>query len=120
MKSLVFALAPLFLIATAYATVDREQIKSTVRKNNAKISACYNKGLKENPELAGKLLIEWDVDDKGQMIKAEVNKSKSTFKNEKAEKCVIEELKSWNFPAAPRGQIVSVSFPFAFSKTPKN
>lgn len=119
-KSLVFALAPLVLVATAHATIDREQIKSTVRKNNSKISACYAEGLKENPELKGKLVVEWDVDDKGKMLKAVVNKSKSTFENEKVANCVIEKLKSLEFPAAEKGQIVSVSFPFAFSKTPTN
>jgi TonB family protein len=89
-----------------------------VKEHSEVVRACYTEALKKDVSLKGKLVVDWDVNDAGDVSRAEVNTAKSTLKSEAINNCLVEKLKSWKFaPApAPKGEVVSVSYPFSFDK----
>ncbi|MGE3974894.1 MAG: AgmX/PglI C-terminal domain-containing protein [Bdellovibrionales bacterium] len=93
-------------------TIDREGIRRVVKANARQIQACYEKALNQDPGLHGKILLEWEIGDRGRVLSARVKSS--TLNNSIVEQCMIGHLKTWRFPEPPADQVAVVAFPFVF------
>ena len=94
-------------------TVDREAIKRVVRSHNAQLARCHSMILQKNPNIRGKILIQWTIE--GNRVTNAVIKNNITGSRELAN-CVVSRLRNWRFPGAiPSGGIGVVTFPFVFS-----
>jgi len=103
------------LLFAEEAEINREEIRGVVKEHLKDIRVCYEAGLQRDSKLQGKVVMDWGVDGKGKVTKANANKQKTTLKDEKVLNCITESLQSWSFPATPSGNTMSVSYPFFFS-----
>lgn len=94
-------------------TIDREAIRRVIRENQRQIQACYEKSLNKNPNLYGKVILEWVIVGSGRVSSARV--SSSTLRSSEVENCVLSRLRTWKFPEPPPDQEAVVSYPFLFN-----
>ena len=92
----------------------REDIRLTILPHLKEVRNCYKDSLKINPELEGKVLVEFTIDDKGTVEEAKFNKAKSTLHDDKFQSCFIDALKAWKFPASSQGKKMLITLPFHF------
>lgn len=102
-------------LAFAGSSGQKQAIRATVRENLATVKGCYTDAIKRNPNLAGKVVLEWDVDDTGAVKRALVKSS--TLNDAATETCMIDKLKATRFTPAPKGVTTNIIYPFIFAKT---
>ncbi|HSA34049.1 MAG TPA: AgmX/PglI C-terminal domain-containing protein [bacterium] len=91
-----------------------KQISKVVKENsNSTIAYCYNRSLKLDASLSGKLEVTVSVLGSGRVAKVETNTQK--FRGTNLEQCVKEMIKKkWTFPQF-NGTITEVTIPFLLS-----
>lgn len=94
-------------------TIDREAIRRVILANTRVIKACYERELNRTPDLVGKLVIEWDIGEKGAVLRTAVQRNE--LGNRAVAECLMARLKMWRFPEPPTNEIVTVAYPFVFS-----
>lgn len=99
--------------AEVTGTIDREAIRRVVQANIKAIQFCYETALQRDKDLYGKLVLEWDIAERGRVTRAVVKSS--TLSNNQVATCIINRLKTWTFPEPPPNQIAVVAYPFVFS-----
>lgn len=102
--------------AMVFAKADQEAIRRVIRQHLGEVKSCYEASLAQNPGLTGKIVMDFEINDTGAVKKAEVNESKSSLKDLEVRKCLTDKFLTWKFKAAPKGELVAVSYPFEFSK----
>jgi len=93
-------------------TIDKEGIRRVVRQNQREIQACYEKALNQDPGLSGKVVLEWEIGERGRV--GAVRVLNSSLGSRIVERCMMTALKRWTFPEPPPDQIAVVAFPFVF------
>jgi hypothetical protein len=97
------------------ATVSREEVRQVIRDNLKAIKNCYEVELKNQPELQGKIVLEFEVSDQG-VVKASKIRS-STLNNSNVETCTQGIIQAARFPSAPKETVAVIVYPFVFGKT---
>ncbi|MCA9706153.1 MAG: AgmX/PglI C-terminal domain-containing protein [Myxococcales bacterium] len=98
------------LHANVEGSLDKAVIRRVVRAHIAEVRTCYNEGLAEDPELAGRVMIGFTIDPDGEVDRAEV--ASSDLGDGEVAECIAEAIAGWRFPKAADGQPVHVSYPF--------
>ena len=93
-------------------SIDREAVAKVVNAHLQEVRGCYERALLREPALAGKVVLEWTISLAGKVTTAKTKSS--TLKSSAVEACILQSLKSWQFPPA-KGGIVIVSYPFLFN-----
>jgi hypothetical protein len=91
--------------------VSTEETRQVVRSHAAETRQCYLTRLHDQPELTGRLVMEWDLGDNGEVTKIRVKQPFDSL----VDHCVSEKLKTWKFQAPAKDKKVSVSYPFFFT-----
>lgn len=117
MKFWILLAALCFFANSFVLAADKNQIRVKVKENLKEVNSCYKNALSLNPELEGKLILNWDINDKGEVANVTVDKAKTTLNNESVQACILEKVKTWKFPPAPLKQTISISYPFHFSRS---
>lgn len=94
-------------------TIDKEAIRRVIMANYRVIKACYERELNRTPDLVGKLVIEWDIGEKGAVLRTAV--ASNDLGNRAVAECLMGRLRTWRFPEPPTNQVVTVAYPFVFS-----
>ncbi|MDZ7261828.1 MAG: AgmX/PglI C-terminal domain-containing protein [candidate division KSB1 bacterium] len=77
---------------------DPDKVSEVVNSHNAAIQYCYQRELKQNPELKGKLVIRFTIAPEGYVKEAKI--ISSTLNNRNVEQCVLSRIRRWdNFGA---------------------
>ena len=88
---------------------DAGGVKSVVKSKFGQLKYCYEKSLKANPQLRGRVEVEFNV--KNRRVT-----SASVFANTTGDaefaNCIVGKIKRWKFPDSVEGQIL---YPFIFS-----
>jgi len=94
--------------------LDKGKIASVVRRRIKSVQSCYERELKKNPDLAGKISMQFTIGSVGRVtaIKATVNTTGSAS----VANCIKQRISLWRFPK-PEGGDVTVSYPFVFTAT---
>lgn len=87
-------------------------ILRVVNSRQRGIQYCYEKELARNPELGGKVILNWNIGLDGNVMKVWVGSS--TLKNGTVESCMTRSVKRWKF-TKPDGGICQIKFPFVFN-----
>ncbi len=92
--------------------LDSEAVAKVVQARKRMVQDCYERELKRDPTLQGKVEIEFTIGEDGRVVDAKVasNRMGSAAVGE----CIVARLKSWRFPK-PSGGSVTVNFPFIFT-----
>jgi outer membrane biosynthesis protein TonB len=91
--------------------LDPNVVAKEVRTRMAAIRGCYERALKRNPNLGGKLLLRWTITRAGTV--SGVSVEQDTLGDSEVSTCIKSLIARWRFPA-PAGGEVEVSFPFVF------
>jgi hypothetical protein len=90
----------------------QKDIIRVVSSRQRSIQYCYEKELQSNPELKGKIVVNWLIGLNGKVMKAWVGSS--ALKNGSVESCVVNTIKRAKF-VKPDGGICQIKFPFVFN-----
>jgi hypothetical protein len=93
--------------------MDKEAIRRVIREHIREIRNCYEKELQRSPDLYGKIVLEWDIEEEGRVSRCVVKSN--ALGNDAVANCIVNRLKQWKFPDPPKDQIGRVVFPFVFS-----
>jgi outer membrane biosynthesis protein TonB len=93
--------------------IDREAIRRVILANKKVIRTCYEMALARNPDLYGKLVIQWDIEERGRVTNAQI--VSNTLGNNTVATCLVQRLQTWRFPDPPPDQIGRVTYPFVFT-----
>jgi len=92
-------------------SADTKEVAERVRATLGRLKTCFEKGLRRNPHLAGKVVIHWSIALDGSPF--DVSFESTTLPDEMTNQCVARQIAFAEF-SRPGGGIVDVSFPFVF------
>jgi TonB family protein len=94
------------------ADVDRDALARYVKSRLRAIQNCYEKELKRNPSLKGKVVVRFSIKPSGKTGDIEIEEN--TLGNEAVGSCIRTVVRSWAFSFKPDDD-VPVVYPFVFS-----
>ncbi len=114
MKTFIILLLSLTINSQAeeIKSIDKNAVRLAIKKNNNSFKKCYTDELKNIPNLEGKVIAKWEINELGAVKYASIKSS--ALKNEAVESCILLNIKAIKFPEAPKGSIAEVSYPFMF------
>jgi TonB family protein len=91
-----------------------DEIRRVVMQHIGGLRAEYNKRLRSNPMLKGKIVVRFTIDPPGRVIRCEL--VNSTMNDKILEMSVVSRVQAWQFEACGRCGTATVTYPFAFSQ----
>jgi len=92
-------------------SIDAGVIARELRRRMGAIRACYERELKRNPRLGGKIVLRFVIGTNGAVREAEIESN--TMGDDAVGECIVLNVKRFRFPV-PEGGSVEVSYPFVF------
>lgn len=99
--------------AKVQGALDRDIIRRIVRAHINEVRSCYNAGLTKNPNLQGRVAINFVITGTGKVGTAVVQES--SLKDKSVGNCIAKAVKRWKFPKPQGGGNVIVTYPFNLS-----
>ena len=96
--------------AEVRGSLDKEIIRRIIRRHINEVKYCYQVELQGNPNLYGRVVVQFTIAATGQVVVSRVQTS--TLNNPKVESCIAQAVRRWLFPKPKGGGIVIVSYPF--------
>lgn len=94
------------------ADVDRTKLAAFIKARLKAIQGCYEKELKRNPSLKGKVLVRFTIKSTGRV--GDLDIEENTLGNDAVASCIRTVIRAWVFPFKPDDD-VPVAYPFVFS-----
>lgn len=113
---LISMLVSVALFRPAFAKLSREDVASKIREHLSEVTDCYTPSVQKGQPGEGRVAIDFVFNDIGKVIQSSINAERTTLKNPSLHSCLIKAIESWEFPKAPKGENVRVSYPFDFRK----
>ena len=110
--------APLDSESFVEGGLTREQVEEVILRNMGQITYCYEKGLQIEPDLKGRVAVNFVIGSSGQVSTARVQHS--SVDSSKLEGCIVGRLKGFKFPRPVAGVNVQVQYPFSFRRVSAN
>ena len=86
-------------------------IQRVVQARSAGVKFCYESALQDDPDLSGKIVMNWLIDLNGRVQSAHV--VSSTLADKRVGVCISRQIRAWKFKK-PQGGLCSINFPFIF------
>ena len=93
------------------ATRTQEEIERVFQKNKGSIFSIYNRELRKDPSLQGKVIVELTIEPDGSVSKCVIVSSE--LGNEKLEKRLVSKIGQFKF-AASKVSVITVTYPIDF------
>lgn len=90
--------------------LDKAIIRRVVRAHIGEIRYCYNQGLSEDPELAGRVVVQMTIGSDGKVAEATV--ASTDIEETEVPQCIAEAAARWRFPKPPGAKNAVVTYPF--------
>jgi TonB family protein len=94
--------------------LDPALVSKEVRARIGAVKACYERALKRNPNLNGKIKVRWTITAAGTVSGVDI--SDDSVGDSEVSSCIKQLVARWRFPA-PSGGSVEVEFPFVFTSS---
>lgn len=94
-------------------SLDKEIIRRIVRRHVNEVKFCYEQELTKQPALAGRIVVQFMISGNGQVLSSVLQSS--SMKNTTVERCTVQAVRRWQFPAPMGGGLVTVSYPFSLT-----
>jgi TonB family protein len=94
--------------------LDPSVVSKEVRTRLGAIKACYERSLKRNPNLSGKVKLRWTITAAGTVSGVEIEED--SMGDSDVVSCIRSLVSRWRFPA-PSGGSVDVVYPFVFQSS---
>ncbi|KMQ52679.1 TonB domain-containing protein [Chitinispirillum alkaliphilum] len=93
----------------------RASIQRIVQQNMASLRHEYNRRLRDQPGLSGRITVKFAINEFGVVIHCEV--TESTINDSVLEQQVVQRIRRWNFGQIDQpGDITEIVYPFVFSQ----
>lgn len=92
--------------------VDREKLAGFVRARKSAIQSCYERELKRNPSLKGRVVVRFTITPQGSTTDIDIEEN--TLGNDAVASCIRTVIRGWRFPFKPDSE-VPVAYPFVFA-----
>ena len=96
--------------AKVKGALDKDIIRRIVRAHINEVRHCYNQGLVKDPNLKGRVAVQFTIGPTGKVPVAVV--AQSSLKDKNVANCVAKAVKRWKFPKPQGGGNVVVTYPF--------
>ena len=96
--------------AQVKGALDKDIIRRIVRAHINEVRYCYNQGLVRDPNLKGRVSVQFTIGPTGKVPVAVVQQS--SLKDRDVANCVAKAVKRWTFPKPQGGGNVVVTYPF--------
>jgi hypothetical protein len=96
--------------AQVKGALDKDIIRRIVRAHINEVRYCYNQGLTKNPNLEGRVKVQFTIGPTGTVPVAVV--SEKTIPDNNVAQCIAKAVKRWKFPRPQAGGNVVVTYPF--------
>jgi len=96
--------------ANVKGALDKDIIRRIVRAHINEVRYCYNQGLARDPNLKGRVSVQFTIGPSGQVPVAVV--AENSLKDNNVANCVAKAVKRWKFPKPPGGGNAVVTYPF--------
>jgi hypothetical protein len=103
--------APRRRIVCGGGHLDKAAIQKVVNRHLHQVQRCYEVQLLRDPQLQGKLMLDWVIAPSGRVSRA--RQVSSTLSSPAVASCVLARIRTWVFPR-PEGGSVTVRYPFVF------
>jgi TonB family protein len=94
------------------ADVDREALARYIKARLTAIRGCYEKELKRNPTLKGKVVVRFNITPAGRA--GDIRIEENSVGSAEVGQCIASLMRSWIFPFKPPDE-VAVQYPFLFT-----
>ncbi len=101
--------------AEIQGSLDKDLIRRVVRAHINEVRYCYNQGLSKDPNLKGRVAVQFQIGSTGKVPSAIV--SETDVKDGGVGNCIAQAVRRWQFPKPPGGGTVIVTYPFVLSAT---
>jgi TonB family protein len=92
---------------------DSALVVQMIKTRIGAIRACYERELRRNPTLSGKVTIQFTIEERGNVSGVKV--SENTTSDDAVGQCVANAIQRFRFNPGPQGGSVSFSYPFVFA-----
>lgn len=98
-------------------SIDKDLVAKVINAR-PEVSSCYERALRVNPSLAGKVVVEWEITSRGSVGYSKVKSS--TLQSAPLEACLLSSMRTWRFerPADGRSAIITFAFHFGLGAPP--
>jgi hypothetical protein len=111
--SAVVMLSDVSLVPDRPSSPSPEAIRAELDRGTSELATCYRTARTDNPNLEGKLTLQFTIDGVGDTW--DVHATKVELKDMRMVRCVVERAGVWRFPA-PARETVAVQTTFTFRK----
>jgi len=91
--------------------IDEKGVRMALKRRERGIQQCYERALKSNAKLKGKVVLEWTINEEGRVVKITV--IQDTLGDAKVAECISDIINRVKFPPATKG-LVPVRKTFVF------
>lgn len=84
-----------------------------IKKRERSIRACYERATRNNPDVHGKITIEFSVRSRGPRLRTKVLQNSTG--SDRIARCVVRRLNALKLSASKHGGADRMSYPFVFS-----
>ncbi len=100
------------------AEQDQTAVRKEVSSHQKEFKSCFDVFHKVHPDLYGKMVVAFQISEKGEVSNAEVDDRTSTLKDTELHSCILNKVKVMRLPAAPKGSYMTVRYPIQFQAAP--
>jgi len=94
--------------------LDRDAVARVMEGNKGQVLFCYEKGLQSDPGLAGRVALRFSIGSDGHVSAASI--ASSSLQAKAVENCILQRLKTWQFPIPKGGMEVKISYPYMLKR----
>jgi TonB family protein len=88
--------------------LDQQSLRSALRRRQGEIERCYERALAQNPNLRGRVVVQFTVGAGGRVVDARL--AENTV-NDEVGNCIVGRVRRWRFDE-PQGGEASVAIPY--------
>lgn len=92
--------------------LSKDEVGKVIHEHLSEVRYCYESAIIRNPELQGKLMVEFVIAGLGKVKTAKAGSG--SLSHESIGDCIVKRLITWNFPKPRGGVDVAVNYPFIF------
>lgn len=96
-----------------FGDVDKKAVSATIRQRMPGLQACYEKALRSNPNLKGKMSYTITINPQGRVTEVEVEED--TVNDGGVKSCTIAKIKGWRFFSEGAEESSEVTFSVSFT-----
>ena len=108
-------LEPLASQAIVRGGLTQDQIASVIKRNLGQVLYCYERGLQRNPNISGRVAVNFVISPRGIVSRAGINQS--SVDSARVEGCIVSKLRRWSFPKPVGNVSVDVTYPFLLRRS---